>query len=309
MDLNDIECFYSVAEAGSLSRVARERGVEQSTLTRHISKLEQEIGVKLFHRSGRGMTLNDKGKVFHAHASRIVKAASMARAVANDLSDEGPARISIGAQPTIAQQGFPSLCKELKKKFPVSKIRFSEGMANKLIADLQDGVLDAAILYLPEYSRALQYEHLFYEELYCAGPTDARFDSDEIDIETFLELPLVLPSTMYGLRATVETHAARLNKHLNLYAECDGSTFLTRKIVEKGNGYTVLPYAALMEDIQRGKLTAAKIKGLKRSVVIATASHKLRGAGLWKITDLIRSTINKVAADGHWPGIESEGPQ
>lgn len=56
MNLNLIECFYAVAKASSLSKVATDMEIEQSTLTRYINRLEASIGVRLFHRSGRGMT-------------------------------------------------------------------------------------------------------------------------------------------------------------------------------------------------------------------------------------------------------------
>ncbi|WP_262074176.1 LysR family transcriptional regulator [Variovorax sp. N23] len=59
MDANSLEIFYTVAHRGSISGSAGELGMEPSTLTRHIGRLEQDAGVKLFHRSGRRMVFSD----------------------------------------------------------------------------------------------------------------------------------------------------------------------------------------------------------------------------------------------------------
>ncbi|MCQ8240952.1 LysR substrate-binding domain-containing protein [Rhizosaccharibacter radicis] len=72
ISLDRMASFVRVAERNSLSAVARELGVGQSTITRHLSELEKALGVALLHRTTRRVTLTDEGRRFHQEARAIL---------------------------------------------------------------------------------------------------------------------------------------------------------------------------------------------------------------------------------------------
>lgn len=309
MDLNLIECFYAVAKAGSLSKVATDMEIEQSTLTRYINRLEASIGVKLFHRSGRGMVLNEKGKLFFNYAEAVIQAAENARQAAANLAAVGPSQIIIAAQPTIAQVTFAEIGHELRREFPSAKIRFAEGLGHQIISWLQEGKVDAAILYLPENASMLTYEHLVQEPLYLVGPADAQEMGVAVCALNLLDFPLVLPSTTHGLRTLSSALAMRYGKELKIAVECNGSTFLTRRLVQLGHGYTILPLASVMDEVTSGTLRAAKIDDPEtvRSVVLATATGRPQAQHFWRINQIIKLTIAELVAGQKWPGVNALG--
>ena len=165
MDLGALEYFHLVAQSGSISRAASALGMEPSTLTRHIGRLEDEAGVKLFHRSGRGMQPTDAGALLLIEARKVVDALQHTRRVAADLAADGPAQIVVAAMPTIAQVTFGALGHGLKARFPRARIRFVEGMGHQLVDWLQEGKIDVALLYVPTQSRIVDHDLLLQEPL------------------------------------------------------------------------------------------------------------------------------------------------
>ncbi|MDB5859805.1 MAG: transcriptional regulator, LysR family [Ramlibacter sp.] len=84
VDLNYIALFVQVVRAGSFAAAARRAGIPPNTASRRILQLEQELGLRLLHRSTRRLTLTDAGEAFYARCSEQVEALSEA---AQDLAE------------------------------------------------------------------------------------------------------------------------------------------------------------------------------------------------------------------------------
>lgn len=86
MSLDQLQAVVTIAEAGTLVGAAQRLHISQPPLTRKVAALEDELGVRLFHRSGRGMALTDAGAAFVGEATAILdavkRAAESARAAA-----------------------------------------------------------------------------------------------------------------------------------------------------------------------------------------------------------------------------------
>lgn len=305
MDLGALEYFHIVAQSGSISRAAAALGMEPSTLTRHIGRLEDEAGVKLFHRSGRGMVTTQAGALLLMEARKVVDALQHTRRVAADLAAEGPAQIVVAAMPTIAQVTFGALGHALKARFPRARLRLVEGMGHQLVDWLQEGKIDVALLYVPTQSRIVDHDLLLQEPLCCVLPPGWRRPADPLPIDQLLNLPLVLPTTPHGLRGLAEMWAQRRGQRLQVAMECDGSTFMTRRLVAAGHGCTLLPLAAVQDEVERGQLQAVRLAGDEalRNVAIATASNRPAASGLWDTTQVLRQVVAALVKSGQWPGV------
>ena len=299
-------CFTHVARSGSITRAAGEMGMEPSTLARHIGRLEAEVGVRLFHRSGRGMALTDAGSALLKEALLLVEALERTRNFAADLSSEGPSRIVIAAMPTIAQMCFVSLAEALHARFPGIRLQLREAFGHEMVRCLQEGQVDVALLYVPSRSQIVDYDFLLQESLHAIMPAKHPVLSGQLAVSEFVALPLILPSTAHGLRTLAEDWARQAGRRLNLVMECDGSNSVMRRLVIAGHGCTLLPLATVYDDVRQGLLQSVPLtgKGALRSVAIATACNRPPATGLAQVKDALRATVAGLVDSGRWPGVK-----
>lgn len=305
VDASSFEYFHAVAQAGSISRASGDLGIEPSTLTRHIGRMEQDVGVKLFHRSGRGMLLTEAGVLLLQEASKVVDTLRHTRRVAEDLAAEGPSQIVVAAQPTIAKVCFGAMVRALRDRFPRARVRVIEGSAHELVGWLSDGRIDVALVYTPKQAQLLDGELLLHEALHCILPAGHVPPRTPMTSRVAIDMPLILPSTPHGLRALAESWAQRHGKRLNIAVECDGSTFITRHLVRSGLGCTILPLATVHEEVMRNELQAVRIEGADalRSVMLVTAQNRPPVTGLRDISLLLKGVVANLVSAGHWPGV------
>ena len=305
MNSKTLEYFVLVARLGSLSRTALKLGVEQSTITRHIGRLEAESGVRLFHRSGRGVVLTDAGRGFLTRAQDVIDAMDEARALATQLVGSGPSQIVIAAQPTIAWLMFGKLTHMLTQHFPGVRVHLMEGLGHQMVDWLVSGKIDLALLYVPLQQHVVEFDILLQEPLYCVAAPDFPLPDTRMDVDTLLSLPMVLPSTQHGLRGLMKSLAEQENRPLKMAIECDGSIAVTKRLVEAGHGCTVLSPAAVSREREAGFLHAVPIDDdrVLRTVAIATARNRPMVPANWQVNQLVRQVASELVESGAWPGV------
>ncbi|SNT23896.1 transcriptional regulator, LysR family [Noviherbaspirillum humi] len=304
MNSDDLESFVRVAQCGSISRAAMELGSDQSTISRQMARLEADSAARLFHRSGRGVVLTDAGMALLAQAREVLAALEKARQVVHTLSDQGPARVVIAAQPTIARMTFGPVGRALKKQFPKTRLRFVEGLGSHMMEWLAAGEVDIALLYVPMHAaNSLKVDMLLREPIRLVAPASFAHIGAEFPVRQLGEVPLVLPSTPHGLRLLAESLAQKTGVTLDIAMECDASTNVTHRLVEEGCGCTLLPLASVKNEVAQGRLRTARLTGpeVVREVAMATARNRPPVSQLWGVMQTIRHEVIQIVADGHWP--------
>ncbi|MFG1347889.1 LysR family transcriptional regulator [Xanthobacter autotrophicus DSM 431] len=306
MNSDDLECFIHVASTGSISRSALALGREQSTVSRHIGRLEAESRAKLFHRSGRGVILTDAGRQLLESAGAVMASLAQTRRVMHSLSARGPTDFVVAAQPTIARTLFPPLSHSLTATYPSMHLRLVEGLGAGILDWLAAGEIDLAVLYRPVNGGSLQVEKVAREQVRLVVPASYRNIGDVFCVRNLGELPLILPSHPNGLRLLAQSLASQAGFSLNIVLECDGSTSLTKRLVEQNCGCTILPLASVSDGVAMGKLRTAVLTdpSVEREVVIATAQNRSRPSDFSQIMRTLRRIIAETVARGDWPGAE-----
>lgn len=304
MNSDDLALFARVAKNGSISRAAMELGADQSMVSRRVGLLEAELGVRLFHRSGRGVTLTARGQQLLGYATTLNDTLAEAERAMRDSAEQGPAKLCIAAQPTIARILFGSLGHALKARYPLTQVHFVEGLAADILNRLSDGAVDIAILYLPEHPGALQFDPLLSEGVQLITPANYPLRGDAISVRDLGDIPLILPSTHHGLRMMVESLANRYGFSANIVLECDGSISITKRLVLENCGCTVLPEAAVVEEVKAGRLKSYRLEDpeIHRTVAIVWPKNRVTADGLWAVTQIIRQRAADMVEQGTWPG-------
>lgn len=306
MNSDDLECFARVAQCGSISRAALELGSDQSTVSRQIAHLEAAAQTRLFHRSGRGVLLTDAGRALLDYAGKVADTLGEALRVIHSFSENGPKQVVIAAQPTIARSVFGPIGKSLKTRFPQTRLRFVEGLGTHMLSWLAAGEVDIAVFYLPTHASGLKVDILLREEIRLVMPPDHAHIGSEFSVRRLGEVPLILPSTHHGLRLLAQSLAEKAGITLNISVECDASTSVTKRMVLAGSGCTLLPLAAVAEEVAQGRLLTARLVDpqVTREVAIATSKNRPTVVELWGIIHIIRQEITNIVSTGGWPGAQ-----
>jgi DNA-binding transcriptional LysR family regulator len=145
-DWNQAKAFLATAEEGSLSAAARALRLSQSTLSRQVEALEQELGLVLFERVGKGLTLTPSGVELLSHVRPMGEAANRVSLSAAGQSDAIEGTISISASEVYAAMVLPPILRRLRKLEPRINIRI---IASNRPSDLQRREADIAIRNFP----------------------------------------------------------------------------------------------------------------------------------------------------------------
>ena len=118
LDWSLVQSFLAVAEAGSLSAAARQLGLTQPTVGRHIQTLEQRLGVDLFNRQARGMNLTEQGTTLLEHARNMREAAEALSLHAAGKNSDLKGSVRITASVFSSHHYLPEIIAELREAYP-----------------------------------------------------------------------------------------------------------------------------------------------------------------------------------------------
>ncbi|HEX2546591.1 MAG TPA: LysR family transcriptional regulator [Ramlibacter sp.] len=259
MNLNQLEYFVKVARAGSLSRAAAGMGLSQPTLSRQIRLLEEDVGDRLLHRTGRGVALTPAGSCLLAHADTILAEVRAAREHLRELKSvpAGPVRVGITA--SLAKSVTPELVKRVLEQFPGCSLTVMDGLSAQVREWLLEGKIDLAVLYSAEDATKLHWETLMREELVLACGMQARASLPQaVAFRELAGFPLVLPSAPNPIRALLEAQCRRHGVTLTVVAEVNAIDSLVATAASS-NCLTILPRSRAIEDAGAGKLAFAGI--------------------------------------------------
>ena len=172
MEFNQLRYLCAIVDAGSFSRAAEQCRVAQPSLSQQISKLEDELGTRLFDRLGRSVRLTDAGRTLLPHARAVLQQTELARVKVDGRRRDTRGTVVVGVIPTIAPYFLPERIAAFMKRFPESSLRVVEETTPVLVDSLKSLAIDLAILSLPLRHREFEVVSLLTERLYAALPAD-----------------------------------------------------------------------------------------------------------------------------------------
>ncbi len=191
MELHQLRYVLAIADTGNFTKAAAACFVSQPSLSQQVSKLEDELDNKLFHRLGRTAVPTAAGEILIARARKILfEVANVASEIHDDPALGG--KITVGVIQTVAPYVLPTLIKHTREKHPHLEINSYEGFRGDLVDGVVDGRIDLAIVALPLKDSRLATEFLFQEPLLLAVgrhhplASKRRFTAKDLEHETFI---------------------------------------------------------------------------------------------------------------------------
>ncbi|MCD2197216.1 LysR family transcriptional regulator [Actinomycetospora endophytica] len=269
MTLKQLVYFLAVADSGRFVQAAGEVRIAQPTLSRQIQALEDDLGETLFTRGRDHVTLTAAGETLLPLARRIVADVETARLEIAELAGLRRGRLRVGATPSLCVGVVADVLAVFHASYPGISLQISEGGSQDLVADLEDGQLDLALV-IHQQNRGvaaaagagptrgatsgsgdstLRLTPVLREELVAVSATGGQVGLDEAlgDHAGIVELarhPLVVNRPGYELREVVLSACAAAGVTPRIAVE-GGEMDAVLRMVERGLGVAIVPSLVL----------------------------------------------------------------
>ena len=245
MTLQELRYVVALADAGHFGHAAEACFVSQSTLSTQIKKLEDYLGIVLFDRSLKAVTLTPAGLEIVDSARRIIEEANRICELSKQTKDPMVRTIHLGVIPTLGPYYLPHVLPLVHEHFPKLRLLLREEMTMHMLAHLSEGKLEAGLLALPlpVDDPALEIVPLFSEPFLAAVPVDhALAAAKEVHIDELVRAGLLLLEEGHCLRNQA-LEACRLTEFENEEIRATSLETL-RQMVGMGLGVTLIPAIA-----------------------------------------------------------------
>jgi len=269
MDIKQIKSFVCLYDELNFGRAARRLNIVQPALSVQIRRLESELGVSLFQRTGRGVIRTNDGTLFHQLCVPILRDFEKLRRRMQDLSGETAGEIAVGLIPSITNSLLAEVLSEFTKRFPNVTVRAAEAYSAMLADRVIAGKLDFAVINNLGNMGGLIVQRLVTEDLVLV--TERRKGGKVVPVEplTLVKMNLVLPTRENGLRAVIEQYFSAKGLKIKPSLELD-SLVPALRLVETSGWATILPLSAVRRAASAGRVSITPFIGrpLARELVL-----------------------------------------
>lgn len=293
MELTQLKYFVTIAETLSFTGAAELVHVSQPALSYQMRRLEEELGVKLFNRHGRSISLTPDGQVFLPMAQGVLSRANEAVRTVRDYSGVEVGEVTMGVAPSVAAYLIPNLLASFHQVFPRVRVDLIEDGDQQLQHRVFTSAIDFAIVANPGSAQSLDVTPLGSEDLLAVTPLTHRVAGyGVVDLAEFLNDDFVLPSTYYQLSTQVILACRRAG--FEPYVAYHVASLETLKnLVRVGLGVSVLPSTALVGS-GRENLAVLRIrKGLTRDLYLIRAKDRDITRAAQVLLTYVRTSVSK----------------
>jgi len=240
--IRQLQYFVAAAERSSISRAAQAFNISQSSMTEAIKELEGDLGVQLFERHSRGVTITHKGHQFLRHATSILASVSNARRAFVEPPDASPGHLHLGVTSLVAGYVLSDLLARFRRAYPGVEVSAIEDSGEYLEHLLIGGELDVAVMVVSNLrdTMALQSEILEVSPYRLWLPIGHRLETpDSVALSDLMGEPLIM--------LTVDEIEEATGKLLGALGSRPPVAFRTRSVeavrslVATGAGIAILP--------------------------------------------------------------------
>jgi len=240
--------FRAVARTGNVSRAAEELGISQPALSRAIARLERDLGVALFTRTGRTIALSRYGHAFQRRVERALDEIDEARREVSELARADTSSVSLGFLRTLGAALVPQLVRSFRAGHPGVHFTFTQNNGAALETMLLAGTISLALTVGPPALPALSWERVTTQRFVLIVPPDHRFARRKVvklaDLrdETFLSF-----KPGHAVRDFTDELCRQVGFAPTIAFEADESNSI-RGFVNAGFGVALVPQTGTAED-------------------------------------------------------------
>ncbi len=277
MNVSQLRCFLAAAETLHFGHAAQSLDILPATLGRHIKQLEDHLGVPLFLRTTRAVSLTEAGAVVLEDAKDLLARAEAFERKAREIRGNEAHVLRVGAIDSAAAGLIPQILLPMHEAFPELEIQIVEQKTIHLLPKLLSGSLDIAFCRPPDVrDPRLVFRTLFYETAVVALPKSHPLATrSHIEIEDLAEEPLIVPDR----RSRPHSHDLTISLFLGAGLTARIAQIAEEKqtivnLVAAGTGLAIVPRWT-------ARLRVEGVRFIPLAVTDATSQAKLILAASW----------------------------
>lgn len=195
MEIRVLRYFLAVVREGGINRAAEALHITQPTLSRQLSQLEEEVGVKLFHRGARRITLTNEGILLRRRAEEILALVDRTGRELIEQEELVEGRVVIGCGELAAVQVLPEAIEDFHKKYPLVRYDMFTANADLVKEQMEKGLVDIGVLLEPVDMEKFDFIRLAGKERWVVfmRPDDPLAAQETVSAKDLENLPLILP--------------------------------------------------------------------------------------------------------------------
>ena len=198
MELRLLRYFLTVAKEQSFTKAAEQLHITQPTLSRQMAAFEEDLGITLFIRNGKKISLTDEGILLKRRALEILNLEERTLEELKGKEEVVGGTITIGCGEFAAVETLAKICKTYKEKYPLVQIVLHTATADAVYEMMNKGLVDIALFLEPVDTEGLDYIRITDCDHWCVGmrPDDPLAEKEFIKKEDFIGKPLILPERL-----------------------------------------------------------------------------------------------------------------
>jgi DNA-binding transcriptional LysR family regulator len=260
MTIRQLEVFLAVAHAQSFSRAAERIHLSQPTLSEHTRDLEEELGVSLFVRHSRSVSLTEAGRVFEDYATRVVATLAAGRQALAELNNLKRGSLVIGASTTPGTYVLPALIARFRKQYPGITVALRIGNSRQVEERVRDGEVELGIIgghMLGPSERCVAAG--IVDDLQLIVPPDHPEPGPTISRARLAREPLLIREEGSATRQVTERMLRQAGVVFRPAMELDHTETIKRAVMA-GLGVAFVSRFAVDEEIRAGRVRALAVE-------------------------------------------------
>jgi len=299
MNVDQIKAFHKVALTGSFTQAARDLFLTQSAVSQQIRALEEEIGGRLFDRSGGKVRMTGEGEVLLTYAERLFDLHEEIEGLFGNLRRLERGKVAVGATAVIGTYFMPAAISAYHRRYPGIEIDLRMGNSEQILRMILDREVDLGIAGMVKKHAALRSIFLHREKLFfVCSPKNPLAARGAVSIGELDRIPFIWrekgTQTLALVRKWFQEKAA---DDFPRQALSLANMEAAKRIVEEGYGVTIIPETAALREIASGLLTRLDVRGF--DVTVDYGLFYRRERALSRVAESFLETLSPLGIFSH----------
>lgn len=292
MNFRQLRYFLVIADKGSFTQAAEEIPISQSSLSRHMRLLEEELGVRILIRTGRGVVLTEQGQFLCERLRSIFDQLRDTEQSLRGWYDNPSGLVRIGMPPTMTLGVAATLVRRLNERHADIRVRLSEALSATLMEWLAAERLDLAIVFEQPTNSALEAEKIGSEEVCLVIPKGYDLPNP-MDIEEIARHKIIAPLANKGFWNRMADAFSQAGLEFEPAYEIDAPQAI-KDLVRAGAGVAILAHSAVRRDLELGDLEIRSIASdnMRFDVFMVYSKVAQHGRAARAAASVIRETVS-----------------